>query len=149
MQPWIVIKPVMLTGRGFWDPNLVFGNTKFFDGWEGFSGNEHQHDADEIFSLFTSLFTTVQELSGIFTTSSAPLFPVFTVFLKNDNIDLEDMTTLLHDSLTLHLSHSALFIKIKWFFGQILDLTTFKMIWENGRRLLKLIIQNVMIFQSF
>ena len=92
---------------------LSFRKHKIFRWMRRLSGNEHQYDADEIFSLFTSLFTTVQELSGIFTTSSAPLFPVFTVFLKNDNIDLEDMTTLLHDSLTLHLSHSALFIKIK------------------------------------
>ena len=39
---------------------------------------------------YFSLFTTVQELYRIFTTSSAPLFTVFTGFLKNDQIDLED-----------------------------------------------------------
>ena len=52
-----------------------------------------------------------KELSGIFTTST-PLFTVFKVFLKNDKIDLEDMTTLLtSNSLTLHLSHRGLVLK--------------------------------------
>ena len=79
---------------------------------KSFSGNEQQFEADETFSLFTSLFTTVQELSGIFTTSSAPLFTVFAGFLENDKIDFEDMTTLVtSNSLTLHLSHRALVIK--------------------------------------
>ena len=51
------------------------------------------------------------ELSEIFTTSLAPLFTVFTGYLKNDKIKFEGMTTLLtSNSLTIHLSHSALVI---------------------------------------
>ena len=68
-------------------------------------------DRRNIFTVYITIYN-IQKLSGIFTTSSAPLFTVFTGFLKYDKIDLKDMTTLLtSNSLTLHLSHSALVIK--------------------------------------
>ena len=57
--------------------------------------DQQQFEADETVSLIRSLFATVQVFSGLFTTSSASLFTVFTGFLGNDKIDLEGMTRLL------------------------------------------------------
>lgn len=76
------------------------------------------------FSLFKSLFTTVHELSGVFITTSAPLFTIFTGFLKNDKIGFEDMTTLL-------ISNSLTCYKMMFRQDNLLDLTTSSMICEN------------------
>ena len=60
MQSWIVIKSVMLTGT-ISRPKLSFREHKIFRWMIGLSGNKQQFEADETFSLFISLFTTVQE----------------------------------------------------------------------------------------
>lgn len=57
--------------------------------------DQQQFEADETVSLVRSLFATGQVFSGLFTTSSASLFTVFTGFLRNDKIDFEGMTRLL------------------------------------------------------
>ena len=73
------------------------------------------------FSLFKSLFTTVHKLSGVFITISAPLFTIFTGFLKNDKIGFEDMTTLL-------ISNSLTCYKMMFRQDNLLDLATSSMI---------------------
>ena len=58
-----------------------------------FSETQNLSMDDKVFLVFT----TVQELSRIFTTSSAQLFKLFTRFLKNDKIDLKGVTTLIQN----------------------------------------------------